>query len=100
MWVMVDLLIRSMHFLANRVAFTLEEILPVVYPRDFSATWSASVHSVGLRSQIYGALLEELPKGHRDTVDDEHRFSPTDQLSVGEDYPGSRGHAASVCPIS
>ena len=50
-------------------------ILSVVYPRDYQATWSASVHSVGWRSHIYDTLLEELLEGHGDTVDYEHCIS-------------------------
>ena len=38
-------------------------IFPIVYPRDRPATWSANVHSVRQRLEIYSALLEELPKG-------------------------------------
>ena len=48
--------------------------------------------------KVDGTLLEEFPEGHGDTVDDEHRFSSTDRWSVGEDYTGFRGHAASMCP--
>ena len=51
-------------------------ILPVVHSRDCLATWSTSVHSIEQGSKVYGTLLEELPKGHGDTVDDEHRFHP------------------------
>ena len=32
-------------------------ILPIVYPRDRPATWSASIHSVGQRPEVYNALL-------------------------------------------
>ena len=56
--------------------------MSVVYLRDFPTTWSTSVHSIGQRSQVYGTLLEEFPEGHRDTVDDEHRFSSTNRWSV------------------
>ena len=60
--------------------------MPAVPPRDCPATWSASVHIVGWRSQVHDTLLKDLPEGHGDTVDDEHRFSPTDRWSVGEDH--------------
>ena len=85
MWVIVDRLTKSTHFLAVRMTFTLEEFRRI-YSRDCSATWSTSVHSIGHKSQVYDTLLEELPKGHGDTVDDEHRFSSTDRWSVGEDH--------------
>ena len=75
-------------------------ILPVVYPRDCSAIWSVSVHSVGHRSQIYDALLEELLEGHRDTVDYEHCISSADGWLVGEDHTDFRGYAASMRPGS
>ena len=41
----------------------LGEILPVVHSRDSPATWSTSIHSVGYGPEVYGALLEEFPKG-------------------------------------
>ena len=75
-------------------------ILPVVYPRDCPATWSASVHSVGEGSYIYDSLLEELPKGYGVAIDDEHRLSPIDRWSVKKDHTGFRRHAASMCPRS
>ena len=68
--------------------------------RDFPVTWSTSIHSIRPESQVYSALLEELPKGDGDSVDDEHHFSSTDRWSVGEDHIGFRGHAASMCPRS
>ena len=75
-------------------------ILPVTYSRYCPATWSASVHSVGQRPEVYNALLEEFPKGYRDTADHEYNFPPTDRWSVGEDHTGVRGHAASMRPGS
>ena len=75
-------------------------ILLVIYPRDCPATWSSSVHSVRLRSQIYNTLLEELPEGHRDTVDYEHCISSADKWSVRDNHIDFRGHAASMCPGS
>ena len=57
-------------------------IFPVVYPRDRLATWSASVHSVGQRLEVYDALLEEFPKGHGHTTDHEYTFPPIDKWSI------------------
>ena len=71
-------------------------ILPVVHQRNRTATWSASIHSVGQRLEVYCALLEELPKGYGETVDHEYNLPPTDRRSVGEDHTGVRGHAASM----
>ena len=39
------------------------------------------------------SLLEEFPKSHGNTVDDEHCFSSTDKRPVGEDHIGFGGHA-------
>ena len=78
----------------------IEEILPVVYSRDSSATWSTSIHNVGKRPDVYGALLEEFPKGYWHTANHEYSFPPTDRWSVREDYIGVRGHAASMRPGS
>ena len=75
-------------------------ILPIVHPRDHSATQSASIHSVGQRPEIYRALLEEFPKGYRDTVYHECSLPPIDRWSVREDHTDFRGHAASMRPGS
>ena len=75
-------------------------ILPVVHKKDCPVTWSASVHSIGQRSQVHGTLLEEFPKGHGDTVNDEHCVSFENRWSIGEDRIDFRGHATNMCPRS
>ena len=49
MWYMGDSgLAHEVGTFSNRVdELHIGEILPVVYPRDRSATWSTSIHSVG-----------------------------------------------------
>ena len=76
------------------------EILPIVYPSDYSAAWSASIHNVEQRTEVYNALLEEFPEGYVDTADHEYSFSLIDRWSVREDHTGVRGHAASIRPGS
>ena len=46
-WVIVDQLTKSAHFLAVRMTFAFLEILSVIHSRDSQATWSTSIHSVG-----------------------------------------------------
>ena len=75
-------------------------ILPVVYSRDCLATWSASVHSIGQRSQVYDTLLEEFLEGHGDTVEDEYCVSSANRWLIEEDHTGFREHATSMCPRS
>ena len=54
----------------------------------------------GVTSEVYGALLEEFPKGYGHTADHEYNFPPTDRWLVGEDYTCVRGHAVSMRPGS
>ena len=75
-------------------------ILHVMHTRDCSVTWSSSICSIRLRSQVYNSFLRELPTSHGDTVDDEHRFSSIDGRSVIEDHPDVRGHVESMRPGS
>ena len=75
-------------------------ILSVVHQRDRPATRSASIHSVGQRLEVYGTLLEELPKGSGDTIDHEYSFPPSDRWSVGEDHTNFIGHAEDMRPGS
>ena len=71
-------------------------ILPVVHQKDRPATWSASIHNVGQRPEVYDALLDEFSKVYGDTVGHEYSLPPTDRRSVKEDYTGVRGCAASM----
>ena len=75
-------------------------ILLGVYSRDCPATWSARIHSVEQRLEIYNTLLEELPKGYGDSVNHEYNLPPTDGRSVREDHTCVGGHAASMHPGS
>ena len=74
--------------------------MSVVYSRDCLTTWSISIHSIGQGSQVYGTLLEGFPKGHGDTVNDEHCISSADKWSVREDHTSFRGHVESMRPGS
>ena len=74
-------------------------ILQVIHMRDRPVTWSDSLYRIRLGSQVYGSLLEEFPKSHRNTVNDEHYFSSTDRRPVGEDHTGFGGHVVGMCHI-
>ena len=50
--------------------------LQVVYMGDSTVAWSASLHSIGSGSSVYGSFLEEFPEGHGDIAVDEYRFHP------------------------
>ena len=79
-WVIVDRLTKSAHFLAVRMTFILEET------KDSTVAWSASLHSIRLGSSVYGSILEEFPEGHGDTTVDKYRFSSSDGWSIRVDY--------------
>ena len=73
-------------------------ILQVVYTRDCPVTWSASLYSIRLGSQVYGSFLREFQASHGNTVDDEHYSSSSNGQSVREDHPDFRGHATGMRP--
>ena len=75
-------------------------ILQVVYTGDSTVAWSASLHSIGSGSSVYGSVLEEFPEGHGDTAIDEYYFSSSGEWSIRADYSDFRGHAASMHPES
>ena len=87
-------------FLAVRMTFTLEEFCRLYIRENRPTTWSASIHSVRQRPEVYDAHLEEFPKGYRDKVGHEYSLPPTDRRSVEEDHTGIRGHPASMRPGS
>ena len=53
-------------------------ILQVVYTRDSTIAWSASLYSIRSGSSVYGSVLEEFPEGHGDTAVNEYCFSSSD----------------------
>ena len=73
-------------------------ILQVVYTRDCPVTWSASLYSIGLGSQVYDTFLGEFPVSHGNTVDYEHYFSSSNGRLVRDDHPDFRGYATGMHP--
>ena len=77
-----------------------EEILQVIHTRDRPVTWSVSLYRIRPGSQVYDSLLEEFPKSHGNTVDDEHCFSSIDRQPVRDDHIGFGRHVAGMHPRS
>ena len=99
-WAIVDRLIKSAHFLAMRMTFTLEEFYRL-YIREIFRLHRVSVFIVSYRDPRFTAhFLGEFPTSHENTVDDEHCFSSSEERSVGEDHPDFRGHATGMRPGS
>ena len=91
-WVIVDRLTKSAHFLAMRMTFTLEEFFHL-YIHDIIRVHGVPVSIVSNRDPRFTSLLEEFPKSHEDTIDDEHNISSLDRWLVGEDHTDFRGHS-------
>ena len=97
-WVIVDRLTKSAHFLAMRMTFTLEEFCKL-YIREIVRLHGVLVFIVSNRDLRFTThFLEEFPASHKDTVDDENYFSSLDGRSVEEDDPDFRGHATGMRP--
>ena len=73
LWVIVDRLTKSAHFLAVQMTFTLENSTCCIFVRlsDYMECQSL-LNRTGIPD--YVTLLEEFPEGHGDAVDDEHCF--------------------------
>ena len=77
-WVIVDWLTKSGHFLVVRMTFTLEdfgrlyirEIVRLYGEFQVFATWDPKFMRPG--SQVYDSFLVEFPASHGNKVDDEH----------------------------
>ena len=98
-WVIVDQLINSAHFLAVRMTLTLERFYRL-YIREIVQLHGVPVSIVLDRDPRFTASFEEFPKGYGHRADHEYSFPPTDGWSVREDYTGVRGHATSMRPRS
>ena len=98
-WVIVDRLTKSAHFLAVRMTFTLERFCRL-YIQKIVRLHGVPVSIVSNRAEVYGALLEQFPKVYGHTADHEYNFPPTDIWLVKEDHTGVIGHAVSMHPGS
>ena len=74
--------------------------MQVIHIRDRPVTWSVSLCRIRPGSQVYDSLLEEFPKRHGNSVDDEHYFSSTYRRPVENDHTGFGGHATGMRPRS
>ena len=72
-WVILDRLTKSAHFLVVRMTFTLEEFCRV-YICEIVRLHEVPISIVSDRDPKLQHTLEEFPEGHGDAVDDEHRF--------------------------
>ena len=96
-WVIVDRLTKSAHFLAMQITFTLETFCRL-YIREIFRLHGVLVSIISNREPRFTAhFLGEFPVIHRDTIGYEHRFSSPNGQSIEEDHPNIRGHATSMC---
>ena len=80
-WVIVDRLTKSAHFLAVRMTFTLEKFCRL-YIREIVRLHGVPVSIMSVRDSRFTAHLEEFSKGYGYTADHEYSFPPTDRWSV------------------
>ena len=80
-WVIVDRLTKSAHFLAVRMTFTLERFYRL-YIREIVWLHGVPISIVSDRDPRFTAHLEEFPKGHVHMADDEYNFPSSDRWSV------------------
>ena len=85
-WVIVDRLTKSAHFLAVWMTFTLEEFCRL-YIREIIQLHGVPVSIVSDRD-----LRVTTHFCHRDTVDDEHCFSTLDGRLIRDDHLDFRGY--------
>ena len=88
MWVIVDRLTKSTHFLVVRMTFTLDEFYRL-YIREIVRLHGMPISIVSNRDLRFTA-------SHGDMINDEHRFSSPNRRSVGEDHLDVRGHATGM----
>ena len=99
-WVIVDRLTKSAHFLAMKMTVTLDKFCRL-YIREIVWLHGVPIFIVSDRDpKLECTLLEEFPKGYGDTVNDEYYVSSVDRWSIEEDHTDFRGHAISMHPGS
>ena len=99
-WVIVDRLTNSAHFLAVRMTFTLERFYRL-YIWEIVRLHGVLVSIVSDGDPRFTVhFWKSFQKGYGHTIDHEYNFPPADKWSVREDHTGVRGHVASMRPGS
>ena len=96
-WVVVDRLTKSAHFITVRVKYTAEKLAEQIYQLDCAITWSSCFYHIRSRFTIYFSLLEGITIWSRYLVRYEYNFSPSNRWPVRADDSGVGGHALGVC---
>ena len=93
-WVIVDRLTKSAHFLAVRMTFTLEEFCRL-YIREMVQLHGVPVSIASDRDPRFTThFWKSFQRAY--VVDDDHCISSTNGWSAGENHTGVREHAASM----
>ena len=98
-WVIVDRLTKSAHFLAVQMTFTLERFCRL-YIREIVRLYGVPVSIVSDRDprfKVHFWNFFQKAMGTRMTM---YSFPPIDKWSVRKDHTGVRGHATSLYPGS
>ena len=99
-WLIVDRLTKSAHFITVRMTFTLEEFFRL-YIREIIRLHGVSISIVSNRDPRFTThFWKSFQKAMGNTVDDEHCVSSANRWSVREYHTGFRGNAASIHPGS
>ena len=98
-WVIVDRLTKSAHFLAVRITFTLEEFCRL-YIREIVRLHGVPVSIVSDRDPGLRLSSGRVSRRAWDTTFNEYRFSSSDGWSIRADYSDFKGHAVSMRPGS
>ena len=98
MWVVMNRLTKSAHFLAWRMTFTLEDF-GRLYIQEIVRLHRVPVSIVADRDPRFMAnFWESFQRAMGTHVDDEHCFSSLDGRLVRDDHTNFRGHALSMRP--
>ena len=99
-WVIVDRLTRSAHFLAVRMTFTLEQFCRL-YIREIVLLHGVSFSIVSDRDPRFTThFWKSFQRAKGTQLMMSTAFQSTNRRPIGVDYTGFRGHAASMCPRS
>ena len=95
-WVIVDRLTKSAHFLAVRMTFTMEEFCRL-YIREIVRLHGVTVSIVLDRDPRFTTQFwKSFQKAMGTQLFNEYRFSSSDGWSIRADYSDFRGHATSM----
>ena len=95
-WVVVDRLTKSAHFLPVKIDYSLDK-LAELYIKEIVVTWDSYIHYFRPRSEVYFEIFRKIARSLGHSTEFQYNVPPADEWTVKESDPDSGRYAKELC---